>query len=356
MIKLASLRGTIGHLIINSLRYFIEKRNEKDLVIISTLKKDISNKFVYELIKNNFQSKKIIFTNNYILKFLYKILYKIQKRFSFFSNFVCNIEWLHHVNPKLKYGSHYNFDENFYENVPDIKILNKDYKLYYDWKSKRGIKKKFVCISSRDSNFYLESDNNPRNSEFSDFSELIKYLLKNDFTVIRMGRKHVENFNLNEENFLDFYSLEKNNKNIDLIECLLFKECSFMVSGCSGIDAYAALFKKKIFIVNQFPAGRKPRYYNCKYIPQIYQNSEKMQINFNQIPEKILLSEESEDLDLMKINLLKNSSREIFDMVRSDIEENSIGEEVSDKKFIIEGKKSKSKICPIWYKKNKHLF
>ena len=54
-----------------------------------------------------------------------------------------------------------------------------------------------------------------------------------------------------------------------------------------------------------------------------------MQINFNQIPEKILLSEESIDLDLFKINLLKNSSRDIFDMVKSDIEENSL-----EKKFL----------------------
>ena len=60
-----------------------------------------------------------------------------------------------------------------------------------------------------------------------------------------MGRRHDENFTLNDENFLDFYSLEKNNKHIDLIECLLFKECSFMVSGCSGIDAYAAYSRKK---------------------------------------------------------------------------------------------------------------
>ena len=70
MVKLASLRGTIGHLIINTLRYFIEERKEKDLIIISTLKKDISNKFVYKLIKNHFEKDVItvILQDNYYKK------------------------------------------------------------------------------------------------------------------------------------------------------------------------------------------------------------------------------------------------------------------------------------------------
>jgi putative glycosyltransferase (TIGR04372 family) len=357
MVKLASLRGTLGHLIINTLRYFIEERKEKDLIIISTLKKDISNKFVYKILKNHFENKKVIFINNFLINFVYKVFYSLKIRgFVFFSNLLCNIEWLHHVNPKLKYGSPYNFDEKFYESVPDIKISKSDHKIYNDWKKNKKIKDKFVCISSRDENFYSEQECNPRDSKFSDYDDLIRYLILSNFTVIRMGRKHEKGYNFNDENFLDFYELEKNNKNIDLIECFLFRECSFMVSGCSGIDAYSALFKKKIFIVNHFPAGRKPRYINCKYISQVYQNNNNEEINFNKIPEKILLSEEFSELRSRKISLVKNSPKDILEMIKNDLEVNSNGENISSKKFIIEGKNSQSKICPIWYNKKIKLF
>ena len=47
MIKFGSLRGSIGHLILNTLRFFLEKKKIKKFIIISTPKKDISNHYVY---------------------------------------------------------------------------------------------------------------------------------------------------------------------------------------------------------------------------------------------------------------------------------------------------------------------
>ena len=228
---------------------------------------------------------------------------------------------------------------------------------YFDnWKKKNNIKKKYVCISSRDSGFYNERIENPRNFPFKDYDLLIKMLLHEDYTVIRMGRKYEDNYHLNSQNYIELYELEKNNKKLDQIETLLFKYCEFIVSGNSGIDAFAALFKKKIFIPNNFPAGRMPRYLNCTFIPQIY-TLNNQPLNFMDIPKEILLSEEVDSLKYHNIKLIKTSSIDILEMVNEYLNnKNFEGINVSKKDFIKEGKKSNSNICPIWFKKNYNLF
>ena len=94
---------------------------------------------------------------------------------------------------------------------------------------------------------------------------------------------------------------------------------------------------------------------NCTYIPQIYTQNNNL-LKFKDIP-KILLSEEVENLKYHNINLLKASSTDILQMVKENIEnEKFVGVDISNEDFIIEGKKSKSNICPVWFKKNYNLF
>lgn len=356
MIKFGSLRGSLGHLILNTLSFFLENKKKNCVLIISTPKYEISNLYVYKILVKKFKNKNIIFTNSIVLNFLYKIIYKLKKKYNFLSKFICNIEWLHHENSKKEFGSKYNFDENFYHLVPDFEIDNNDMEYFNNWKKKNNLKKKFVCISSRDPGFYNEHDENPRNFSFKDYELLIKMLLAEDYTVIRMGRKYKDNYNFNNQNYIELYEIEKNNKKLDQIETLLFKYCEFVVSGNSGIDAFAALFKKKIFIPNNFPAGRMPRYLNCTFIPQIY-TFNNQPLNFMNIPEKILLSEEVDSLKYNNIKLTKTSSVDILEMVKEYLNnKNFEGINISKKDFIKEGKKSNSNICPIWYKKNYNLF
>ena len=66
MIKFASLRvETIGHLILNTIRFFSEKKYNY-LIIVSNPDK-IINRFVYDFLKKNYQNKKIIFLENKII-------------------------------------------------------------------------------------------------------------------------------------------------------------------------------------------------------------------------------------------------------------------------------------------------
>lgn len=356
MIRLGSLRGSLGHLILNTLNFFLNNKNSKDILIIATPKKEISNYFVYKILINKFKSQKVFFNNSIILKLTYKILNKLKKKFHFLTRFTCNIEWLHHDNPKQLYGSKYNFDENFYNLVPDFEFEEKDIIFFSEWKKKKNINKKFVCISSRDPGFYEEQLENPRNFNFEDYDKLIRMLLEKNYIVIRMGRKYRKNFNFASNDYIELYQLEKNNSKLDIIETFLFKECEFIISGNSGIDAFAALFKKKIFITNNFPAGRIPRYLNCTFIPKVYSSNNRI-MNFNNIPKKILLSEEIEKLEKEKINLINANSKDIENMVREYLEnKNYSGIDISKKSFVIEGKNSNSSICPVWYSKNKNLF
>ena len=64
-----------------------------------------------------------------------------------------------------------------------------------------------------------------------------------------MGRKNNENFLFNNKKYIDFDDITQNleNKNAELIEFMLFKNCDFIVGSTSGIHAYALLFDKPFF-------------------------------------------------------------------------------------------------------------
>lgn len=355
MIKLASLRSSQGHLILNTLRFFLEKKQKFNYLIIANPKKKISNLYLYEILKNNFSNKKIFFTHSKIIYFLYFIFFKLGNKLFFFSKFTCNIEWIHHENPKNDYGSKFNFDEKFYDNVPDFKIQDEYIQKFNEWLIKKKFSnKKFICVSSRDNFYHKEKNENFRNSNFSDYKSVITKFIKLGYCVIRMGHHKKNDFLFKNKNYYDFYAEEKNNKYSKLFEILIFKNCEFIISGPSGIDAYAALFKKRIFLVNHFPAGRIPRYNNCMFIPQKYKKNNKV-INFNQIDKNILLSEDTKLLKKLKISTNKNTPNEIYNMVFKNYKAKKlIGKSLKNKKFIIEGRNSSSVLCNNWYKNNKH--
>ncbi len=357
MIKFGSLRGSLGHLILNTLRYFIEKKKTNNcFLFISTPKSKISNIFLYKILCNNFSTKRIFFSHNIIIYFIYALLFKLKNKIQIFSIFICNIEWIHHEKPKKEYGSNYNFDEKFYSKVPKIFIPTEYEAIFKNWcNNKKFKKKKIVCFSSRDKYYHKENYEDPRNSKFSDYKLIIKKLIKAGYVVVRMGYHKKNDFNFKDKNYFDFYEEEKHNKYLKLIEILLFKNCEFIVSGPSGIDSYAALFKKKIFIINHFPAGRIPRYRNCVFIPQKY-IKRGLQMNFNKIEKKILLCEDTKILKSYKLSVKKNSSRDIYDLIIKNYKNKKLlGKSLKNYNFVIEGKNSSSLLCNSWYKKNKNL-
>ena len=169
-----------------------------------------------------------------------------------------------------------------------------------------------------------------------------------------MGRKNNEKFLFNNKKYIDFDDITQNleNKNAELIEFMLFKNCDFMVGSTSGINAYALLFDKPFFLVNNFPAGRNPYFKNCIFINKKYKKLNK-NIPYNKLDKEILLSEDYKKIKKLGYEIIDNNQNEIHDMVINNYR-NLKGINISKREFIKEG--SGGLCCERWYKKNLKLF
>lgn len=354
MLTFASLRGeSIGHLILNTVRFFCEKRYF--FLIIITNPNKICNKLVYNLLKKNYSNYRTIFIENCYLSFCVELLYKIQKRIRIFSILYSNIRWIHHDNPRIEFGSPYRFYDNFINKKKIyINIDNASSNLFKLWKKKNNVKKKFVCIFSRDFKFHKEKFNNPRNFQFSSYEKTIRRLIKLDFTVIRMGRDIGDKFYFRDPNFLTFDNLIRNYStyNIEILELMLFRNCQFIVGSSSGIHSYALLFDKLFFMVNHFPAGRVPYFRNCFYICKKYKKKNKI-IPYSRLDSSILLSEDNYVLKKRGYKIINNTEKEIYEFIVKGLVKRE-GVDLSNKSFIAEGEGG---LCDYnWHKKNTQLF
>lgn len=351
--KIASLRSpSIGHLILNTMRYLDVNKNQK--IIIATIKKKIINYEIYKILKNHYQNKNIIFIHSSILYFIYKILFRLSNKINFLKRFIANIEWYHHeVDYEKYYGaSHRFYDKRSFYAKSKILVLKEQEKKFEFWKKKNFFQGKYVVFFSRDGQFYNDK-HNPRNSNFVKYQKSIEYLIKSGFSVIRMGRFHEKNFNFVNKKFFD-YSKMCNEFYDDCIELMIFNKCEFMVGSVTGMLAYNTLFDKPLLINNWFPAGYYPWFKNSIFIPKLYKKNKKL-INFNQIPKEILLCEDEAILKKYSLEIIENSENEIFNQVYNFINQGMNSSIVLNKKnYYVCG--SGSKIEKSFYKKYKHLF
>ncbi len=133
----------------------------------------------------------------------------------------------------------------------DISLLPEENKESELFLKKFGWSKgeKFVCVNVRDPAFFNESVN-VRNSDIDSFIDAVNYLLDLDYWVIRIGRKVNKSLDINDNKFIDYATDPKNN---DLLDVWLCKNCEFLISTGTGVDAVAMMFKKEIVFVNYIP-------------------------------------------------------------------------------------------------------
>lgn len=352
--KLASLRSpSIGHLILNTMRY-LDICNNNEKIIITTVKKKIVNYEIYKILKNHYQSKNVIFIHSQILFIIYKILFKLKNKFTFLKKHIANIEWYHHeIDFEKNYGAEHRFyDDKSFKIKSKISTLSDQEYKFNLWKENSKINKKFVVLFSRDGGFYKDKEN-PRNCDFNNYKKTIDYLIKKDFAVIRMGRFYEKNFNYDNINFFD-YSRMCNQNYDDLIELMIFKRCEFMIGSVTGMLSYNTLFDKPLLINNWFPAGYYPWFKNSTYIPKIYMKNGEY-LKFNEIPKNILLSEDEEILSKNSLRVIENSEEEIFRQVYNYLNFNlNFSMDLSGKDYYVCG--SGSKIDKDFYNKYEKLF
>ena len=107
---------------------------------------------------------------------------------------------------------------------------------------------RIVCLHVRDSVFRNdEGRKDYRNSNIENYLETIKYLIQQNYKVVRMGKKSKIKLNFTNENFFD-YSFS--NIKDDLLDLYLIERCSFYIGTQSGILDVAQMFNKPILLTN----------------------------------------------------------------------------------------------------------
>jgi putative glycosyltransferase (TIGR04372 family) len=265
---------------------------------------------------------KIKYENNVKLNYTYNII---------FSLYVTFISVLYRVTKFFKNNLEIKIFFNCYEvynKQLKQKIINKlDFKRNYSFQmsvqqrkklipllisSKSRIRKRFVCLHIRTSNYHNEKFNNIRNSTINNYIEMIKYLVKKGFYVIRLGDSIEIPMQLScIDGFWDYPSSDSKNEIFDL---WLIKNCEFYIGTMSGIIDTAYLFNKKIISVNNIYADF--RYSGASFycmIKNIYNKST-----------GVLLSEKeylSRIKDIMEKNDLfqfeENSSQQLLQLIEN---------------------------------------
>lgn len=137
---------------------------------------------------------------------------------------------------------------NLSYNLIDLKArINQDCKLSLE---KFGLSKnqKFVCLHVRD--FHYRKDKgrkNYRNSNINNYIDCIKYLIKKNFYVFRIGDPPTNKIRFKNTKFIDYPASEIKSAYMDLY---LIKKCEFYIGTQSGPMDTAYLFNKPVLSTN----------------------------------------------------------------------------------------------------------
>ena len=262
-------------------------RENKILIVLSTrflarsLKYSICNKHLFnDLLLKKFSSK-----NNYFIKFIINFFLEIEFFFKrifillndsylkiklkennrFLSIGIPEIYESENVTSKNLLQKKFNeipkFSINY--NIFDLKKTTKKKCEIILKKNIVNIKKPIVCIHVRDNKFRTDKGRKEyRNSDINNYIEAIKYLIKKNYQVIRIGRSVSKKINFKSKFFLDYSASSIQSDEMDLF---LIQKCKFYIGTQSGILDVAYMFNKPILttnmveLFNSFPRKKTDR-------------------------------------------------------------------------------------------------
>lgn len=112
------------------------------------------------------------------------------------------------------------------------------------------VPEKYVCLHVRDSGYFGDSGRRPyRNADINTYIPAIKLLIKNGFTVIRIGDASMRPCNFKNEKFIESCFFESKSEIFDLY---LIQNCEFYIGMQSGPLDIAVLFKKPVLLLNMY--------------------------------------------------------------------------------------------------------
>ena len=195
--------------------------------------------------------------------------------------------------------------------------------------------KKIVCLHVRDSNYKNNSSKrNYRNSNINNYTELINFYIKNDFTVVRLGQKNCNKINFDHPKFIDY---PKSNFQSSLMDIYLISISDLFIGTSSGPRSVAEMFAKPILITNlddlsDFPLKNCDRtlfkkFYNKEY-KRLFDRPRLDEFNYNLydpvlfLDDFVLEENSSEDLYEAGKEFLNNFKENSFALNQKQLEFN----------------------------------
>ena len=187
----------------------------------------------------------------FIVRRLFFILIKkfTNKNLSKYNFPIIGIEKIFGTKKNIQYNK-----EKFieYENIKKFSLIKNNFNINYDIERYCEIKlneykipyERLVLIHVRDDQYRNDKNRKDyRNSNINKYIESIKYLIENNYFVMRVGRRPSNKIYFEHNNFLDYSSLDIQEDNLDIF---LMKKTKFFLGTQSGILDLAQLFNKPI--------------------------------------------------------------------------------------------------------------
>jgi putative glycosyltransferase (TIGR04372 family) len=345
----------LGHLTstLDNYLYLKKEKDSKNEIAIFHIMRPISNEEILRLWKNQ---RSIFFFK------VAKYVFYFDKKFSLNSNLI--IRWKEMAPLPIKTNTIKKFIKI------DKDFINKGEKII----SENKISEPYICFTNRDSEYLKHSaDQNYfdyKDCQFSDFDKSIRYLIKNNQSVIRIGKKtNTEYFNPDK----NFHSLTDENRT-DFSDIYHLYNSKYNIHGSThGIQAVSAVFRKKSLNLNFTPFNLYQLTSLAKgscFIPKkIFHKQKKKFLKFNEI------SKIEEDIHYKgnyysdnQLEFVNNTDEEILNAVKefdqnfyneeynvSQLQENFWNSLINSETLNLVKNKLKIRICESFLKTNKDL-
>jgi putative glycosyltransferase (TIGR04372 family) len=175
----------------------------------------------------------------------------------------------------------------------------------------KKIKKKYVCLHVRDDGYRNDKGRRVyRNSNINNYIESIDYLIKSEYSVIRLGGSNSLKLDYNNENYIEL-DIENYQNYFDV---MLIENCSFFIGTQSGPVDTSFLLNKPTLLTNAYTAYMGfPRNFHDRVIFKKVEHNNKI-LN---LKEFINLPFQYHDYLKNNMNLIfhENNSKEILNSV-----------------------------------------
>jgi putative glycosyltransferase (TIGR04372 family) len=297
----------LGHLSEDLLIYLNNKKNKRCIIYLSHQDHGVCNQEFLSIIKKDFY-----FFPSFFFEKPIKIINQIREKFGIFN-------YVNLVNKDFKKSGYNGY------NLKPIKLSytkehNKIFNNFLkDYELKKG---KFVCFSLWEMGHLKNKKNFSHHkhrlsvNNFKNYYKSIKYLIQNDFKVVRIGKNNSIKLNINHKNYIDF---SRNIKKNEILDIMLLNYCKFFVTTTGGLDYLAFMFDKPMIINtpivdNVFVEKKKIIY----LLRPHYCTKKKSKININEIMMKKNLGFQPKYQFFKKnnIKILDNDENEILDCLK----------------------------------------